>query len=160
MREGRVPWRAAPEKRRRAAGQGVLGRKRGLRVQSQKASRSRRRMDHGRKGSIRQRRREEAFQLEGGTPGPKHQRALLVRWAACCWRVLSWRVTFRSLGSKTRNEFESVLVKQKKGSESEVAQSCPTLSDPVDCSLPGSSVHGLFQAREVVPLPSPTNSLV
>ena len=28
-----------------------------------------------------------------------------------------------------------------------VAQSCPTLSDPKDCSLPGSSVHGIFQAR-------------
>ena len=32
-------------------------------------------------------------------------------------------------------------------SESEVAQSCPTLSDPMDYSLPGSSVHGIFQAR-------------
>ena len=32
-------------------------------------------------------------------------------------------------------------------SESEIAQSCPTLSDPKDCSLPGSSVHGIFQAR-------------
>jgi len=32
-------------------------------------------------------------------------------------------------------------------SESEVAQSCPTLSDPMDWSLPGSSVHGIFQAR-------------
>ena len=32
-------------------------------------------------------------------------------------------------------------------SESEVAQSCPTLSDPTDCSPPGSSIHGIFQAR-------------
>ena len=32
-------------------------------------------------------------------------------------------------------------------SESEVAQSCPTHSDPMDRSLPGSSVHGIFQAR-------------
>ena len=32
-------------------------------------------------------------------------------------------------------------------SESEVAQSCPTPSDPMDCNLPGSSVHGIFQAR-------------
>ena len=32
-------------------------------------------------------------------------------------------------------------------SESEVAQSCPTLSNPMDWSLPGSSVHGIFQAR-------------
>ena len=31
--------------------------------------------------------------------------------------------------------------------ESEVAQSCPTLRDPMDCSLPGSSAHGIFQAR-------------
>jgi len=32
-------------------------------------------------------------------------------------------------------------------SEREVAQSCPILSDPMDCSLPGSSIHGIFQAR-------------
>ena len=32
-------------------------------------------------------------------------------------------------------------------SESEVAQSCLTLSNPMDCSPPGSSVHGIFQAR-------------
>ena len=32
-------------------------------------------------------------------------------------------------------------------SESEVAQLCLTLRDPIDCSLPGSSVHGIFQAR-------------
>ena len=32
-------------------------------------------------------------------------------------------------------------------SESEVTQSCPTLSNPMECSLPGSSVHGIFQAR-------------
>ena len=32
-------------------------------------------------------------------------------------------------------------------SESEIAQLCPTLSNPMDCSLPGSSIHGIFQAR-------------
>ena len=32
-------------------------------------------------------------------------------------------------------------------SESEFAQFCPTLSDPMDCSLPGSSIHGIFPAR-------------
>ena len=32
-------------------------------------------------------------------------------------------------------------------SESEVAQLCPTLSNPIDCSPPGSSIHGIFQAR-------------
>ena len=35
----------------------------------------------------------------------------------------------------------------KAKSESEVAQSCPTLRDPMDCSPPGSSTHGIFQAR-------------
>ena len=43
-------------------------------------------------------------------------------------------------------------------SESEVAQSCPTLCDPMDCSLPGSSVHGIFQVWILewgLPLPSP-----
>ena len=34
-------------------------------------------------------------------------------------------------------------------SESEVTQSCPTLSDPMDCSPPGSSIHGVFHAREL-----------
>ena len=32
-------------------------------------------------------------------------------------------------------------------SKSEVTQSCPILSEPMDCSLPGSSIHGIFQAR-------------
>ena len=36
---------------------------------------------------------------------------------------------------------------QEVKSESEVAQSCPTLCDPMDCSPPGSSIHGTFQAR-------------
>ena len=38
------------------------------------------------------------------------------------------------------------LEKEEK-SESEVTQSCPTLCDPMDCSLPGSSIHGILQAR-------------
>ena len=42
-------------------------------------------------------------------------------------------------------------------SENEGTQWCPTLSDPMDCSLPGSAVHGILQARvlEWLPLPSP-----
>ena len=40
-----------------------------------------------------------------------------------------------------------LLVNGKKESESEVAQLCPTLCNPVDCSPPGSSVHGILQAR-------------
>ena len=42
-------------------------------------------------------------------------------------------------------ELKSLFMKVK--SESEVTQSCLTLCDPMDCSLPGSSVHGIFQAR-------------
>ena len=40
-----------------------------------------------------------------------------------------------------------LLQRMKVKSESEVAQSCPTLRDPMDCSPPGSSIHGIFQAR-------------
>ena len=47
--------------------------------------------------------------------------------------------------SDSKNAKRSQKVKVK--SESEVTQSCPTLCDPVDCSLPGFSVRGLFQAR-------------
>ena len=43
---------------------------------------------------------------------------------------------------------DSMLLMQGE-SESEVAQSCPTLWDPLDCSLPGFSVHGIVQARTV-----------
>ena len=39
------------------------------------------------------------------------------------------------------------MPKNAQSEVSEVAQSCPTLRDPMDCSLPGSSVHGIFQAR-------------
>ena len=40
------------------------------------------------------------------------------------------------------------LLQWMKGkNESEVAQSCPTLSDPMDCTIPGFSIHGIFQAR-------------
>ena len=76
--------------------------------------------------------------------------------------------TMQYYSAMKRNMFESVLrrwtnlepiiqseVSQKERykycmkvkSESEVAQSCPTLFDPMDCSLPGSSIHGIFQAR-------------
>ena len=49
------------------------------------------------------------------------------------------------ISSKLTNDGMNMLQKVK--SESEVAQSCPTLSDPMDYSLPGSSIHGVFQAR-------------
>ena len=43
--------------------------------------------------------------------------------------------------------YHFLLQCRKLKSESEVAQLCPTVSHPLDCSLPGSSVHGIFQAR-------------
>ena len=52
-----------------------------------------------------------------------------------------------SPGKNTRVGCHFLLQCMKVKSESEVAQSCPTLSDPMDCSLPGSSIHGIFQAR-------------
>ena len=52
-----------------------------------------------------------------------------------------------SLGKSTGVGCHCLLQCMKVKSESEVAQSCPTLSDPMDCSLSGSSVHGILQAR-------------
>ena len=62
-----------------------------------------------------------------------------------------------SPGKNTGVGCHFLLQCMKEKSESEVAQLCPTLSDPMDCSLPGSSVHG-FSRQEYwsgVPLPSP-----
>ena len=51
-----------------------------------------------------------------------------------------------SPGKNTGAGCHFLLPCMKGNSGSEVAQSCPTLSDPMDCSPPGSSVHGIFQA--------------
>ena len=68
------------------------------------------------------------------------------------WRPHRWQPTrlphpWDSPGKNTGVGCHFLLQCMKGKSESEVAQSCPTLSDPMDCSLPGSSVHGIFQAR-------------
>ena len=52
-----------------------------------------------------------------------------------------------SPGKNTEVGCHFLLQRMTVKSESDVAQSCPTLSDPMDCSLPGSSIHGIFQAR-------------
>ena len=52
-----------------------------------------------------------------------------------------------SPGKNTGVGCHFLLQCMKVKSQSEVAQSCPTLCDPMDCSLPGSSIHGIFQAR-------------
>ena len=94
--------------------------------------------------------------------------------SCCCWvaSVVSdsvwphrWHPTrlpcpWDSPGRNTGVGCHFLLQCTKVKSESEVSQSCPTLSDPMDWSLPGSSVHGIFQTKEYwsgVPLP---NSLI
>ena len=52
-----------------------------------------------------------------------------------------------SPGKNTGVGCHFLLQCRKVKSESEVTQSCTTLSNPMDCSLPGSSIHGIFQAR-------------
>ena len=52
-----------------------------------------------------------------------------------------------SPGKNTGVGCHFLLQCMKVRSASEVAQSCPTLSEPMDCSLPGSAVHGIIQAR-------------
>ena len=52
-----------------------------------------------------------------------------------------------SPGKNTGVGCHFLLQCMKVKSESEVSQSCPTLRDPMDCCLPGSSIHGIFQAR-------------
>ena len=59
-------------------------------------------------------------------------------------RVLEWVAIAFSIGDLW-GYFHLQCLKLK--SESAVAQSCPTLSDPMDCSLPGSPIHGISQAR-------------
>ena len=59
-------------------------------------------------------------------------------WLLCPWD---------SPGKNTGVGCHFLLQCMKGKSESEVAQSCPTLCDPMDCCLPGSSIHGIFQAR-------------
>ena len=54
---------------------------------------------------------------------------------------------WNSPGKNTGVGCHFLLQSTKVKSESEVAHSCPTLSDPMDLSLPSSSVHGIFQAR-------------
>ena len=63
------------------------------------------------------------------------------------WQPTRLPCPWDSPGKNTGVGCHFLLQCVKVKSESEVAQSCPTLSDPMDCSLPGSCVHGIFQAR-------------
>ena len=65
----------------------------------------------------------------------------------CRWQPIRLLCPWDSPGKNAGVGCHFLLQCMKVKSESEVAQWCPTLSDPMDCSLPGSSVHGSFQAR-------------
>jgi len=80
-------------------------------------------------------------------------RLLATPWAAAYQAPPSMDLPGKSTGVGCH----ILLQCMKEKSESEVAESCPTLRDPVDCSLPGSSFHGSPRQEywSVVPLPSP-----
>ena len=63
------------------------------------------------------------------------------------WQPIRLPHLWDSPGKNTGVGCHFLLQCMKEESESEVTQSCLTLSDPMDCSLPGSSVHGIFQAK-------------
>ena len=63
------------------------------------------------------------------------------------WKPTRLPHPWDSPGKNTGEGCHFLLQCMKVKSEREVAQSCLTLSDPMDCSLPGSSIHGIFQAR-------------
>ena len=62
------------------------------------------------------------------------------------WQPTRLPRPWHSLGKNTGMGCHFLLQCMKVRSESEVAQPCLTLSDPMDYSLPGSSIHGIFQA--------------
>ena len=62
------------------------------------------------------------------------------------WQPTRLNRPWDSPGKNSRVGCHFLLQCMKVKSESEVAQSCLTLSDPMNCSLPGSSIHGIFQA--------------
>ena len=102
-----------------------------------------------------------------GSPVPGILQAITLEWVAISFsNAWKWKVKVKSLSrvrllatsgtaahqappspGLSRQEHGSGLPFPSPMCESEVTQSCPTLSDPVDCSLPGSSVHRIFQAR-------------
>ena len=63
------------------------------------------------------------------------------------WQPTRLPHSWDSQGKNTGVGCHFLLQCMKVKSKSEVAQSCPTLPDPMDCSPPGSSIHGIFQSR-------------
>ena len=63
------------------------------------------------------------------------------------WQSTRLHRPWDSPGKNTGVDCHILLQCMKVKSESEVTQSCPTLRNPVDCSLPGSSIHGIFPGK-------------
>ena len=70
-----------------------------------------------------------------------HVQLLATPWTAAYQALRPWDFPGKSTGVGCH----FLLQCRKAKSESEVAQLCPTLSDPMDCSLPGSSIHGILE---------------
>ena len=104
------------------------------------------------------------FMAQGLNPCFLHCRQILYHWATCCcccwvtsvmsdsvlphrWQPIRLPHPWDSPGKNTGVGCHFLLQCMKVKSEREVAQSCPTLSDPMDCGLTGSSIHGICQAR-------------
>ena len=77
---------------------------------------------------------------------PVLDQSFLKHFLLCPWQTLPWLFSYNT-GFSFSITFASFSVLLWKQSESKVTQACPTLCDPMDCSLPHSSVHGIFQAR-------------
>ena len=76
------------------------------------------------------------FPIQESNPHLLHCRQILYHWA-----------TSKALTQVILYKYKYICIYIYTHIHMEVAQSCPTLGDPMNCSLPGSSIHGIFQAR-------------
>ena len=75
----------------------------------------------------------------------KNQKTENTTLAKACWQHQEMQLKEVEIAKHIKKNCEQIINISE--SESEVTQSSPTLCDPVDCSPPGSSVHGILQAR-------------
>ena len=85
--------------------------------------------------------KENMYNVEGVSSG---RSTLVAPPPSSSWLILTWSLRSH-LRSGENQVFSFIHTHTVKWSEA--AQSCPTLCDPIDCSLPGSSLHGILQAR-------------
>ena len=89
--------------------------------------------------------------LRGGESGLSAQSSQALGWPIGPLESILYKEEY--IIKWTRNKclihslFQQLIRRKSTHKWSEVAQWCPTLCDPMDCSLPGSSIHGIFQAR-------------